>query len=281
MPKEIKIYHSPDADDAFMFYGISSGAVSNPEIVLKHELGDIESLNQRALAGELDCTAVSVHAVPYLKNQYAIMRSGASMGGQDYGPVVVSKSGTKLSDGKTRTIAIPGLYTSAALALKLYMAENNIEAELVNINFDQVFEAVLSSKVDAGIIIHEGQLTHTELGLASVLNLGTWWWEKHQLPLPLGVNIVRCSLGEETMQTLSRALRASIEYGHKHRDEALTYALGYGRGITKAQADKFVGMYVNQYTIDLGESGIRSIEIFLRAAVDRGFVPSGFTLRFV
>jgi 1,4-dihydroxy-6-naphthoate synthase len=269
----VTIYHSPDADDAFMFYGLVSGAVTNPEFSFEHKLSDIESLNQRARRGELEVSAASVHAYAYLSEQYAILRTGASMGGADYGPRLVSKRPLSLQDGKVRQLAIPGELTSAALALRMYLHEKGIAAELVNLQFDQVQEAVQEGKVDAGVIIHEGQITHQREGLVTVLDLGQWWWEDNRLPLPLGVNIVRRDLGSHTIQAVSKALRESIEYGLEHRRSALEYALSYGRGLPMEDADRFVAMYVNERTRDLGTEGIESITRFLKRAAEYKFIP--------
>lgn len=279
--KEIVIYHSPDADDAFMFYGLTSGEVNVPGYSFSHELCDIESLNKRALNAELDVTAVSVHALPYLKNQYAVLCCGASMGGKDYGPRLVSREAFSLNDGTIRTFATPGEYTSATLALRLYLKENNIEAELLNLNFDEVQDAVKDGKVDAGVIIHEGQITHQKEGLKTVLDLGQWWWQEHSLPLPLGVNIVKKSLGEEAMKAAYSALKQSISYSLDHREQSLDYALTYGRGITKEEADRFVAMYVNELTLDMAEDGQKSIALFLEKAKEYKFIPSDFSLEFV
>ena len=279
--KEITIYHSPDADDAFMFYGLTSGAVEVPGYSFSHELCDIESLNQKTLRGELDVTAVSVHALTHLNNQYAVLLCGASMGGKEYGPRLVSKEAFDLSDGTPRTFAIPGEYTSATLGMKLYLKEHAIDAKLVNMNFDEVQDAVKAGTVDAGVIIHEGQITHEQEGLVTVLDLGVWWWGKHSLPMPLGVNVIRKALGEEAMKASYSALKQSISYSLDHRDKALDYALSYGRGITKEEADEFVAMYVNDLTLDMGEDGRRSIQLFLESAKEYGLVPGDFELEFV
>ncbi len=277
----ITIFHSPDADDAFMFYGLTQGAVEHPDYAFEHDLSDIETLNQRTIRGELDFTAVSVHAYAYLKSQYAILTCGASMGGKDYGPRVVAMEPMSLTDGKKRKIAIPGERTSAALSLQLYMKENGIEAELVNIDFDKVTEAVRSGDVDCGIIIHEGQITHDREGLQLILDLGKWWWDETGLPLPLGVNVVRKSLGEEAIRATATALYKSIDYSLKNRDKALDYAMTYGRGISREEADIFVGMYVNDLTLDIGEDGMRSIQLFLGKAMEYGLIPDDTEIEFI
>jgi 1,4-dihydroxy-6-naphthoate synthase len=279
--QEIVIYHSPDADDAFMFYGLQCGAVQVPGFTFRHELCDIETLNHRTLRGELDVTAASVHAYAHLFSNYAVLRCGASMGGVDYGPCLIANSSFDLADGKRRTIAIPGQYTSAALALKIWLRENSIEADLPIIFFDKVQDAVRSGEVDAGVIIHEGQLTHQREGFTHLLDLGAWWWKKTSLPLPLGVNLVRKALGQAAMAATYQALRESIEYSLAHREEALTYALSYGRGLSRKDADRFVAMYVNERTRDIGEEGMRSIEQFLALGAEYGFVPRDVRPAFV
>lgn len=279
--KEITIYHSPDADDAFMFYGLTSGAVENDAYTFTHDLADIETLNQRTIRGELDVTAVSVHAYAYLKNQYAILTCGASMGGKDYGPRIVAREKFDIMDGTKRTIAIPGEKTSAALSLQIYLHEKGIEAELVNMDFDKVGDAVTAGDVDCGIIIHEGQITHDKDGLCLVLDLGKWWWDETGLPLPLGVNVVRKSLGEDAIIASALALKQSISYSLNNREKALEYALTYGRGISTEEADTFVGMYVNELTLDMGKEGIESIKLFLSKGVEYGFIPSEIEIEFV
>lgn len=269
--RAITIYHSPDADDAFMFYGLSSGAVSVPGYRFEHELSDIEGLNQRALRGELEVTAVSVHAYARIAERYRILRCGASMGGEHYGPKVVARSLTPLARSGAR-IAIPGELTSAALALKIFLREQGIDAELVNTHFDQVQHRVRDGSVDAGVIIHEGQLTHEREGLACVVDLGVWWWRETGLPLPLGVNVVRRDLGDEASRAVFKALKGSIEYSLEHRSKAIEYALRYGRGISASEADVFVGMYVNEVTLDIGEKGMRSIELFLERGARHGLI---------
>lgn len=270
----ITIYHSPDADDAFMFYGMVSGAVNVAGYTFAHELCDIETLNHRARRGELEVTAVSVHAFAYLADRFSIMEYGASMGGRDYGPKLITTKSITLSESSAPTIAIPGELTSAALALRLYLRQKRFNAELVSIPFDKVQDAVRSGEVDAGILIHEGQLTYEREGFRCLVDLGSWWWERHALPLPLGVNIVAKKLGLPAMRAAATALHQSIEYSLAHRTEALQYALSYGRGITFEEADRFVGMYVNNYTRQIGSDGRRSIELFLKEGAEAGFVPA-------
>lgn len=277
----ITIYHSPDADDAFMFYGLVKGAVGDPNFDFKLEQSDIQSLNERALTGELEVTAVSAHVFALLKGRYAILRSGASMGGMDYGPVLIANNPFDIRDGRTRTFAIPGELTSAALAFRIFLKENAVPCELVSIGFDKVQDAVRNGQVDAGIIIHEGQLTHRRQGFVNILDLGQWWWGETRLPLPLGINIVRKDLGAEGMAAAARIVKATIEHGLNHRREAIEYALSFGRGITYEEADRFIDMYVNERTRDIGSEGVESITRFLRRGADHGFIPPQPELLFV
>lgn len=279
--RSITIYHSPDSDDAFMFYGLASGNVTHPDFDFSHELQDIESLNHLAQKGELEVTAVSVHGYAYLKNRYSILTTGASLGGSDYGPCLVMREPTDLFDGTIRTIAIPGRFTSSALAFQIYLKEEGVNAKLVIMNFNEIDAAVSRGEVDGGIIIHEGQLTHQKKGLSMCLDLGKWWWDKYALPLPLGINVVRNDLGEKTIFAVKAALKKSIEYALSHRDAALDYALEYGRGITKEEADTFVEMYVNKKTVDMGKEGQEAITLFLSKGVEYGFIPENVEPVFV
>ena len=271
----ITIYHSPDADDAFMFYGLTSGAIQYPGFVFQHALSDIESLNQKAKRGEIDCTAVSVHAFAYIAKDYVMLRSGASMGGADYGPRIVSTKPVNLTDGTKRRIAVPGPMTSATLALRIYLTEAGVDAELISMGFDNVQHAVKNGEVDCGVIIHEGQITHGSMGLVCVLDLGEWWWKKtNGLPLPLGVNIVKRSLGTKAIAATASVLKGTIEYSLANREKALDYALSYGRGLSRGDADKFVGWYVNERTIDIGDDGEKSIRMFLELGARYGLCPN-------
>ena len=279
--QSITIYHSPDADDAFMFYGIVSGAVQHPNFDFQHELCDIETLNHRAVRGEVDVTAISVHAYPYLRGEYSILRCGASMGEESYGPRIVAREPLSIARGEASVIAVPGDLTSTTLALRLYLKEQGLEAELVVMPFEHIQEAVKSGDVDAGAIIHEGQITHQREGLFTVLDLGAWWWQRETLPLPLGVNVVKRSLGEEAGLAVKDVLKRSIEHALANRQDALTYALSYGRGLSRADADTFVGMYVNHRTLELGQAGESSIRKFLKYAEEQKFIPTGAALNFV
>lgn len=279
--KEITIFHSPDADDAFMFYGMVKGGVGYPGFRFLHDQCDIESLNHRAKAGELDVTAVSAHAYSALQSDYVILSAGASMGGVDYGPCIVSLHACKLDDGVHRRIAIPGPMTSAALALRLYLDSLGIAAELVPVHFDDIFSAIREGAVDAGVIIHEGQITHDREGFVLLANLGKWWWERHAVPLPLGVNVARKSLGRDALIAAGTVIKQSILYAMEHRREALDYALSFGRGLSYEDADTFVGMYVNDYTIDLGDVGRRAIELFLSEGYRKGFIAVAPHVEFI
>ncbi|HEX9687497.1 MAG TPA: MqnA/MqnD/SBP family protein [Thermoanaerobaculia bacterium] len=267
----ITLAHSPDSDDAFMFYGLAHGAVDTEGLVFSQELSDIESLNRRAMAGELDVTAVSFHAYAYLAERYLLLSHGASFG-DGYGPVVVAReplSREQVASGRV-VVASPGRWTTAALALALWAPGSRTE----EIAFDRIQPAVASGDFDAGLLIHEGQLTFEDDGLARVVDLGRWWKEETGLPLPLGGNIVRRDLGPERIGRISRALRRSIEYGLAHRDDALSYALDYARGLDRPRADRFVRMYVNDWTRDYGEEGRRAVQTLLDRAARAGRIPA-------
>jgi 1,4-dihydroxy-6-naphthoate synthase len=275
--RTLTLGHSPDSDDAFMFYGLASGSVPTDGLQYEHILKDIQTLNEWAREGRLDTTAISVHAYAYVADKYAILNHGASMGEQGYGPMVVARSAADAAVLSGKTIAIPGLMTSAYLALRLCIGE----FQPVVMPFDTIMEAVAAGRVDYGLLIHEGQLTHATLGLHSVVNLGTWWWEQHGLPLPLGVNTIRRALPDDVKTTASKQLRASIEYGLAHREDALRWALRYARGMETETADTFVGMYVNKRTVDLGDEGRASIRLFLRLGAEAGIVPAVPNIDFV
>jgi 1,4-dihydroxy-6-naphthoate synthase len=275
--RTLTLGHSPDSDDAFMFYGLASGNVPTEGLQYEHVLKDIQTLNEWAKEGRLDTTAISVHAYAYVADKYAILNHGASMGEKDYGPMVVARSAASPSDLWGASVAVPGLMTSAYLALRLCVGEFTP----IVMPFDTIMEAVAEGKADFGLLIHEGQLTHEKLGLTSVVNLGSWWWETHGLPLPLGVNTIRRALPEDVKSAASRQLRESIEYGLAHRDDALKWALRYARGMETSTADTFVGMYVNRRTVDLGEDGRKSIRLFLRLGAQAGIIPAVPDIDFV
>lgn len=276
--RSVTVGHSPDPDDAFMFHGIASGKVDTRGFAIEQLLADIESLNRRCLEGAIEVSAVSIHAYAHLTERYALMPCGASMG-DGYGPRIVAREA--LSPGALRGVrfAVPGTLTSAFLALQLYLG-GPFEYEVVP--FDRILDVVRDGEVDAGLVIHEGQLTYGDEGLRLIVDLGVWWGEKNDgLPLPLGGNAVRKDLGEDTMARLTRMLRASIDYGLDHRAEALAYAADFGRGLDDARTDRFVGMYVNDLTRDYGERGRESIRRFLAAGHEIGLVPAVDELEFV
>ena len=271
MSQTIRVAHSPDSDDAFMFYGLASGAIKAQGLEFVHELHDIETLNRAAVQGKYEITALSVHAYAHLAEKYLLLDSGASFG-DGYGPTLVVSKGSRflraeeLAKGR---IAIPGTWTSAALALSLRLPGHEPVVE----DFKAIGGMVKRGKVDAGLVIHEGQLTAAEEGLRVVEDLGKWWKDRTGLPLPLGMNGVRRDLPEPLRRTLARVLADSVAYGLANRDRALDHAMQYARGLDRAKADAFVGMYVNEWTRDLGPKGRRAVELFLREAGDAGLVP--------
>jgi 1,4-dihydroxy-6-naphthoate synthase len=268
MRRRITLAHSPDSDDAFMFYALAEGKIDDGGLEFVHELSDIETLNRRASRGELDVTAVSFHAYPSIAHRYALLPHGASFG-DGYGPVVVSSRPMGRADLEGAVVAIPGEKTSAALALQLWRPGTRTAV----VRFDEILDAVRRGDFEAGVIIHEGQLTYAREGLRAVVDLGKWWKEETGLPLPLGGNVARKDLGPETLRIVSRVLGESIAYGLDHREEALSYALRYGRGLDRSQADRFVSMYVNDWTRAYGEAGRRAVELFLSRAAQAGLVP--------
>lgn len=284
--KLIRFGHSPDPDDAFMFYAFAKEAIPMRGFKVEHVIEDIQTLNQRALqAGEfknvapLEVTAVSCHAYAYLADRYAIMRSGASVGDK-YGPILVARKGTGLKssgDLAGKRIAIPGKLTTAFLAMQLY--QKNFTP--IFTPFDQILDVVLRGEVDYGLVIHEGQITYSDKGLEKVLDLGEWWHEKTKLPLPLGVDVIRKDLGKDCMESFARLFKESIQYALDHRQEALAYALQYGRGISEDLNDRFVGMYVNDRTVELGPSGQAGFQKLLDWGVESGLVPHRIQLEFV
>jgi 5,8-dihydroxy-2-naphthoate synthase len=272
----IHLAHSPDSDDAFMFYALAEGKVDSEDVEYIHQLQDIETLNQRALRGELEVTAVSIHAYAYVANRYALLPHGASMGDR-YGPKLVTRTPMTRMDVRNRRIAVPGPLTSAYLALRLYEPE----FDPVFMAFDQVDEAVLRGDVDAGLLIHEGQLTYASQGLHLVADMGEWWFAETGLPLPLGGNVIRKDLDDALKKKVSRHLRDSIAYGLEHRASALDHAMRYARGLERNDADTFVGMYVNDWTLDYGERGREAIRLFLNRGVEAGIIPHTVAVEFI
>lgn len=277
--RPITFAHSPDPDDAYMFYGFAAGAVRVPGYEIRHHLEDIQSLNERALRAEFEITAVSAHAYAYLTDKYWVMACGASVG-RGYGPILVRNPQKAVPNTRT-DIAIPGKWTTAALVLDLWLAEQGIKADKVVMPFDQILPAVARGDVDSGLIIHEGQLTFEKDGLASVWNAGDWWRERTGLPLPLGLDVVRQDLGIDLARRLSQALRESIVYAHAHREEALAYALRYGRGLDRDLGGRFVDMYVNQDTLEQGQDVQSGLKRLYDEAARRHLLPASPDVQFV
>ena len=276
MNRRITIAHSPDADDAFMFYALAQGKVSDPELECVHVLEDIQSLNERAFRGEYEVTAVSFHAYAYLADRYALLPHGASMG-DGYGPMVVARDPLSREDLQGKSIAVPGTLTTAFLLLKLW----NPSLGHSVIPFDQILDAIVARRVDAGLIIHEGQVTYGSLGLHKVVDFGEWWKEETGLPLPLGGNVIRKDLGPALMRRVSHLLRESIAYALAHREEALNYAMQFGRDMDRRLADRFVAMYVNDLTLDYGERGRAAVKRLLALGHERGLIPHRVEPEFV
>jgi 1,4-dihydroxy-6-naphthoate synthase len=279
MTRPIHVAHSPDSDDAFMFYALAEGKIDTGDLHYVHELSDIESLNQRALRAELEVTAVSIHAYAYLWRRYALLGSGSSMG-DGYGPRLVATR-ERPDDPRAAIrglrVAVPGRLTTAYLALKLYQPD----IQEVVVPFDRIEDAVDRGEVDVGLLIHEGQLTYADNGLHLWADLGAWWLEDTGLPLPLGGNVVRRDLGPEVIARIARDLRASIVYGLEHRAPALAHARQFNRGIGDERTDRFVGMYVNQWTVDYGPRGREAVQTLLDRGFDAGMIPERVAVEFV
>ena len=270
----IRVGHSPDPDDAFMFYALAKDKLDTGSFRFEHELVDIETLNRRAFTGELELTAVSLHAYAHLSDLYMLCPCGASMGDR-YGPMVVAREALSLDDLRGKTIAVPGTLTTAFLALSLCLEG---EFEHLVVPFDEVLNVVEAGQadgkaVDAGLVIHEGQLTYADQKLKLVVDTGQWWFERTGLPLPLGANAIRKDLGHEAIVEVTRLLKESIQFGLDHRAEALDYALSYGRGLDRSMADEFVGMYVNDWTLDFGERGRQAVRELLAQGHAAGVIP--------
>jgi 1,4-dihydroxy-6-naphthoate synthase len=280
--QRIRVGHSPDPDDAFMFHALANGKIDTGRYAFEHELVDIETLNRRAFAGELELTAVSLHAYAHLTDKYMLCPCGASMG-DGYGPMVITREEASLDAIRGRSIAVPGTLTTAYLALRLCLGE---EFEHVVVPFDQIIETVeqghyQGQPIGAGLIIHEGQLTYGDRGLKLVVDLGQWWMKETGLPLPLGANAIRKDLGPATIHDVNRLLLESIQYGLDHREEALAYALQYGRDLDHARADRFVGMYVNDWTLDFGPRGRQAVRELLARGHAAGVLPQRVEPEFV
>ena len=274
--RAITIAHSPDSDDAFMFYALATNKLRVPGMRFTHQLCDIETLNRKALEGVYDVTAISFHAYPYIQDRYALMGCGGSVG-DGYGPMVVSARPYNMSEIKRLRVAIPGTMTTSYLALKLFAPE--VETEVVP--FDQIIPQILAGKYEAGLIIHEGQLTYSRDGLQRLVDLGKWWRDVTGLPLPLGGNAIRRELGAEIIAQVSQALRGSIRYALEHRDEALAYAMQFARDLDTQSADKFVSMYVNERTLDYGADGREAVKRLLDMGYKAKLIPQEARVDFV
>jgi 1,4-dihydroxy-6-naphthoate synthase len=281
--------HSPDPDDAFMFYAMAENKIDLRGYKFEHQLEDIQTLNERALRGELHISAVSIHAYAYITDKYALLPCGASMG-DGYGPIVIGKRPTSNAPRRTpnedvdlaqslrgSVIAVPGRMTSAFLALQLFLGD----FDFIVVPFDRIFDAVREGRADAGLIIHEGQLTYARAGFQNIVDLGEWWKRETDLPLPLGGNVLRKDIDLATRHDLLGIIRASIEYGLTHRDEAVAHSMAYARDMNTALADKFIGMYVNDYTRDYGETGRSAVRLFLNAGRDAGYIDKPVEIEFV
>lgn len=268
----LRLGHSPDPDDAFMFYGLARGLIDTGRYRFEHVLQDIQTLNQRAKNGELEITAISIHAYPYVADKYALTSCGSSMGDQ-YGPMVVARRPMRLEELRGKKIAIPGKLTTAFLALQLCLGKAGEAFETEVVHFDQIPAFVRDGKADAGLIIHEGQLTFGQMGLHLLVDMGVWWHQQTGLPLPLGGNCIRRDLGMPVMQEVTDILKQSIQFSLDHRKEAVDYALQFGRDLNRQLADEFVGMYVNQWTLDYGDRGREAISELLKRGAKAGLVP--------
>jgi len=275
-PIEIRVAHSPDSDDAFMFYALATNKVRVPGMTFRHVLCDIETLNQAAHDEIYDVTALSFHAYGFVKDKYALLDCGASFG-EGYGPIVVASHALKSGQLKGRRVAVPGLMTTAYLTLKLF--EPGFDP--VPMAFDKILDAVKQGVVDAGLVIHEGQLTYGQMGFHKVIDLGQWWLEQTGLPLPLGGNGVRRALGEQTGRQIARAIRQSVAHGLEHREEALNYAMQFARDMDPDMADKFVGMYVNKWTLGYGDRGRQAVRELLARGAAAGLMPNFGQIEFL
>jgi 1,4-dihydroxy-6-naphthoate synthase len=276
MPQRITVAHSPDADDAFMFYALATGKIGDPDLEFVHVLQDIQTLNERAFRGEYEVSAVSFHAYAYLSERYALLPHGASMG-DGYGPMIVAREPMSPETLRGKRIAVPGKLTTAVLALGLWRPG----LDQVVVPFDQIPDAVLARRVDAGLIIHEGQVTFRKQGLHKIIDLGEWWGTETGLPLPLGGNAIRKDLGADRIRRVSRLLRESIQYGLAHREDALSHAMRYGRDLDRPLTDRFVGMYVNDWTLDYGARGREAVRLLLQRGHAAGILPQSVEPEFV
>ena len=275
-PRTISVAHSPDSDDAFMFYGLATNKLETEGLKFEHTLKDIQSLNEDAKNGVFDVSAISFHAYAYVADKYALLPHGASIGDK-YGPIVVSKEPRSAEDIGSMKIAVPGELTSAFLALRIYNKDFQYEV----VPFDKIIDAVLEGRVDAGLLIHEGQLFYKQMGLDKVLDLGEWWHEKTGLPLPMGGNVIRRDLGDDLMKQVSKHLHRSIQYSMENREDALAYAMQFARDMAPELADRFVAMWVNDLTLDYGERGKEGVRRLLREGYEAGIIPHEVDIQFV
>lgn len=276
MKKDIHVAHSPDSDDAFMFYALATRKIDTGDLNYIHTLSDIETLNRKAMEGEYEVSAVSFHAYAYMAEKYALLSCGASMG-RNYGPIVVAGKPMQPKSLANTTIAIPGTLTTAFLALRLFEPEVRYEV----VPFDEILEDVQSGKYEAGLLIHEGQLTYREMGLHKVVDLGVWWQKETGLPLPLGGNVIKRDLGRELMVQIADDIRKSIQYGLDHREEAMSYAIQFSRGLDTHKVDRFIGMYVNELTLDYGTEGREAVQRLFNEAHKKKIIPHTVPLEFV
>jgi 1,4-dihydroxy-6-naphthoate synthase len=276
MKKDIHVAHSPDSDDAFMFYALATKKIDTGDLNYIHTLGDIETLNRQAMKGEYDVSAVSFHAYAFMADKYALLSCGASMG-RNYGPIVVSGKPMRAKSLVNKVVAIPGTLTTAFLALRLF--EPEIQYKVVA--FDKILDEVQKGKFEAGLLIHEGQLTYREMGLHKVLDLGEWWQKETDLPLPLGGNVIKRDLGKRMMERVASDIKKSIQYGLDHREEAMDYAIQFSRGLDTQRVDRFIGMYVNDLTLDYGTQGKQAVRKLLQEAFKKKIIPERVPLEFV
>ena len=286
----IRVGHSPDPDDAFMFHALANDKIDTGRYQFTHQLQDIETLNHRALKGELELTAVSLHGYAFMTDTYAICSCGASIG-DNYGPMVVARQPGTVADLRGKTVAIPGTLTTAFLSMQLWLRQAGMKAvpkgqtggdvDYIIVPFDEILNVVERGEADAGLIIHEGQLTYHTQGLTLIEDMGVWWMRETGLPLPLGGNAIRKDLGKQVMEEVTALLKQSIEYGLQHRQEALTYAMQYGRDLDRAKSDKFVGMYVNDWTLDFGARGREAVALLLQRGYEAGIIPNPVKLEFI
>ena len=276
MKKDIHVAHSPDSDDAFMFYALATRKLDTGDLNYVHTLSDIETLNRKAMEGEYEVSAISFHAYAYMADKYALLSCGASMG-KNYGPIVVSGKPMRAKSLASKVVAIPGTLTSAFLTLRLFEPD----VQYIVVPFDKILDEVQKGNYDAGLLIHEGQLTYREMGLHKVIDLGQWWLKQTGLPLPLGGNVIKRSLGTKLMERIAQDIRNSIQYGLDHREEAMAYAIQFSRGLDTQDVDRFIGMYVNELTLDYGTEGRQAVRKLLQEAYKKKIIPEKVVIEFI